>query len=75
MRGDGMTIDDEQVIVSIDEERYQQMFIGFAPDDPSLVTTTTIVPNVTMHLRYTALKARELGMALIAFADAAEARA
>jgi hypothetical protein len=75
MRGDGMTIDDEQVIVSIDEERYQQVFIGFAPDDPTLVTTTTIVPNVTMHLRYTPLKARELGMALIAFADVAEARA
>jgi hypothetical protein len=70
-----MTLDDEQVIVSIDEERYQQVFIGFAPDDPTLVTTTTIVPNVTMHLRYTPLKARELGMALIAFADVAEARA
>jgi hypothetical protein len=70
-----MTLDNEQVIVSIDEERYQQVFIGFAPDRPELVTTTTIVPNVTMHLRYSALKARELGMALIAFADAAEARA
>lgn len=69
-----MTLDDDQVIVSIDEERYHQVFVGFAPDAPHLVTTTTIVPNVTLHLRYSPLKARELGMALISFADAAESR-
>lgn len=67
-----MTLDDNQVVVRVDEGRMHDAFIGFAPDDPTVVTMTTIIPNSTLHLRMTPEKAREVGVALIAFADQIE---
>ena len=69
-----MTLDDNQVLVKVDEVRMHDVFVGWIQDPgrDAEVYATTIVPNSTLHLRMTPEKAREVGVALIAFADQIE---
>lgn len=69
-----MTLDDNQVLVKVDEVRLHDVFIGWTQDHNNVpqVYMTTIVPNVSLHLRMTPEKAREVGVSLIAFADQIE---
>jgi hypothetical protein len=72
-----MTLDDEQVIIDLDALRGHTAYVRHseARDGSDRVSLVIVVPAATFNLSMEPMKARELGMALIAFADAAEARA
>jgi hypothetical protein len=77
-----MTLDDDQVVVSTNElDKKQQAFVGKtqARDESGAwgdaVSLSIFVPGAHTTMGLPPMKARELGMALIAFADAAETRA
>jgi hypothetical protein len=67
--------DDDKVRVKVDADRGHEMFIGPAPDDATLITMTTLVPNATMHLRMTPQVARDIAAALVMFADQSDGAA
>ena len=67
-----MTIDDDQVVVATDEKHGGRAFVF---ESEGKVACVMYLPGATLSQHMPPMRARELGMALLAFADAAEERA